>query len=93
MRWIFPPQAATDIAKLNLPRSLSYAGNLALVSKLSEADTADAVLAEVSVGSAADLATVVLSCGELLLLLLLVDHSLLCHFLIPPVIISQRERP
>jgi len=65
---------------LLLPRSFSYAGDLALVRKFSEADTADTVFAEVSVGTTADLASVVLTGGELLLFLLLVDHGLLCHF-------------
>jgi hypothetical protein len=63
-----------------LPRSLSYAGNLTLVSKLTEADTADAVLAKVSVRTTADLASVVLSGRELLSLLLLEYHRFLCHF-------------
>ena len=65
---------------LVLPRSFSYAGNFALVRKFSEADTANTVFAEVSVGTTADLASVVLTGGELLLFLLLVNHGLLCHF-------------
>ena len=69
---------------VKLPACLSYAGNLSLVSEFTEADTADTVFAEVSVRSAADLATVVLSGGELLFLLLLVDHGFLCHFFFPP---------
>ena len=54
-----------------LPACLLYTGNLALVCELTEADTADAVLAEISVRTTADLASVVLTGGELLLLLLL----------------------
>ncbi len=53
-----------------LPGCFSYAGNFALVCELTEADTADTVLAEVSVGASADLAACVLTSGELLLLLL-----------------------
>ena len=53
-----------------LPRSFLYARDLALVSQFTEADTADTVLAEISMGASADLAAIVFSCGELLLLLL-----------------------
>ena len=49
---------------VNLPRSLAYAGNLALMCQLTEADTAYAVITQISVGASADLAAVVLSCGE-----------------------------
>ena len=44
-----------------LPAGFSHAGDLALIRQLTEADTADAVVAEVSVGAAADLAAVVLT--------------------------------
>jgi len=54
-----------------LPGCLSHAGNLTLVSEFTEADTADTVLAEISMGATADLATVVFACGILLCLLLL----------------------
>ena len=54
-----------------LPARFSYARDLALVSEFAEADTADAVFTKVSMRSAADLAACVLSCGELLLSLLL----------------------
>ena len=67
-----------------LPACLSYAGNFALVSEFTEADTADTELTKVSVGTTADLATVVLTCGVLLCLLLFKDHSLLCHLTFPP---------
>ena len=59
------------IGKAVLPACLLYSGDLALVCELTEADTADAVLAEISVGTTADLASVVLSGGILLCLLLL----------------------
>jgi len=68
----------------NLPASLSYAGDLSLVSKLAEADTADAVLTKISMGTAADLAAVMLTGGELLRSCTLKDHRFLCHFLYPP---------
>ena len=58
----------------NLPASLSYAGDLSLVSKLAEADTADAVLTKVSVRSATDFASVVSAGGELGFSLLLEYH-------------------
>ena len=57
-----------------LPGCLSYARDLALVSKLAEADTADAVLAKVGMRSTADSASGVSTRGELGLLLLLKDH-------------------
>ncbi len=57
-----------------LPRCLSYAGDLALVSELTEADTADAVLTKVSVRSATDLASIVSASRELRLSLLLEYH-------------------
>ena len=66
--------AFSALAEKGLPACFLYARDLALVSELTEADTADAVLAEISVGTAADLATVVLSGGELLLSLLLENH-------------------
>ena len=44
-----------------LPASLAYSGDLALVSQLSEADTADAVLLENGVGSSAEVAACVSS--------------------------------
>ena len=57
-----------------LPGCLSHAGNLTLVSEFTEADTADTVLAEISVGTSADFAAVVFTGGILLLFLLLKDH-------------------
>ena len=54
-----------------LPASLADTGDLALVSQLTEANTADTVVAQVGVGTAADLAAVVAAAGELGLSLLL----------------------
>jgi len=68
----------------NLPAGFFNAGDLALICQLTEADTADAVVAEVSVGTAADLAAVVLTGGELGAALLLKNHRFLCHYLSPP---------
>ena len=62
-----------------LPAGLANAGDLALVSQLTEADTANTVVAQVSVGTAADLAAVVAAGRELSLSLLLLDHRLSCH--------------
>ena len=60
------------------------AGDLALISQLTEADTADAVIAQVGVGAAADLAAIILAGGELRRSLLLENHGFLCHSLTPP---------
>jgi hypothetical protein len=57
-----------------LPRCLLYSGNLASVSKLAEADTANAILTKVSMRSATDLASVVSTSRELRLSLLLEYH-------------------
>ena len=81
---LFRPRFPSDrlenlITKIKLPGCLSYARNLALVSKLTEADTADSVLTEVGVGSTTDLASVVSASRELRFSLLLKYHGLLCH--------------
>ena len=68
----------------NSEARLAHAGDLALVSQLTEADTADAVVAQVSVGAAADLAAVVLTSRELCRSLLLENHRFLCHNCTPP---------
>ncbi len=47
--------------EVNLPRSLAYARDLALMCQLAEADTANAVVTQISVGTTADFAAVVLS--------------------------------
>jgi len=57
-----------------LPAGLLNAGNLALICQLAEANTADAVVAQVGMGTAADLAAVVLTGGVLGGLLLLDLH-------------------
>ena len=62
---------------LTLPAGLADTGNLTLVGQLPEADTAYAVIAQVSMGSAADLAAVIAAAGELRLSLLLQDLSLI----------------
>ena len=67
-----------------LERSLTHAGDLALVGELAEADTANAVVAEVGMGSAADLAAVVAAGGELVSSLLLQDHCFSSHCVLPP---------
>ena len=68
----------------NSEAGLAHAGDLALISQLTEADTADAVVAQVSVGAAADLAAVVLAGGELSRSLLFQNHRFLSHILSPP---------
>ena len=57
-----------------LPGSLANSGDLALICQLAEADAADAVVTQVSVGAAADLAAIVLAGGELGRSLLLENH-------------------
>ena len=53
---------------------LADAGDLALISQLTEADTADAELAKVGMRPATDLASVIFARRELLLSLLLEFH-------------------
>ena len=65
--------------RLDLPGSLANARDLTLVSQLTEADTADTEITQVSVRTAADLAAVVLTSRELRSLLLLEYHCLLSH--------------
>ena len=67
-----------------LERSLTHAGDLALVSQLTETDTADTVVPEIGVGTAAQLAAVVLAGGELGRTGLLDLHRSLCHYCLPP---------
>ena len=57
-----------------LPASLLYARNFALVSEVTEANTADSALTEICVGTTTDLASVVAAGGELGLCLLLQNH-------------------
>ncbi len=61
-------------AIIQLEASFANAGNLSLVSEFAEADTADAVVAKISMGTTADLAAVVLSGRELCGCLLLENH-------------------
>ena len=58
---------------------LPHAGDLALVGQFPEADTADAVVTQIGVGAAAQLAAVVSPGGELGSPLLLENHGFLCH--------------
>ena len=60
-----------SMTEKDLPRGLLHAGDLALIGQLAEADTADAVVAQVSVGTTAELAAGVFTGGILLRLLLL----------------------
>ena len=62
-----------------LPGCLADTGDLALVCQLTEADTADAVIAQIGVGSSADFASVIVAAGELGRLLLLQNHRFFCH--------------
>ena len=80
------PRRSTDLfgVILTLETGLADAGDLALISQLTEADTADAVVAQVSVGAAADLAAVVLAGGELSRSLLFENHRFLSHISSPP---------
>ena len=66
------PKPTTHDAKSE--GSLAHTGDLALISQLAEADTADAVVAQVGMGTTADLAAVVLAGRELSRSLLLKDH-------------------
>jgi hypothetical protein len=54
-----------------LPACFLDSRNLALISKFTEADPANSIVAEISVWSAADLAAVIAACRELRLSLLL----------------------
>ena len=55
-------------------RCFTDSGNLAFISQLAEADTANAVIAKICVGTAADFAAVVLTGRELCRCLLLENH-------------------
>ena len=82
--FVYGKRTSRSTGAFNLPRSLLHAGDLALVSQLAEADTADAVVAQVGVGTAAELAAVVAAAGELGLALLLENHRFLSHVVPPP---------
>ena len=57
--------ATKVIASGLLERSLADTGDLALVGQFPEADTADAIVTQIGVRAAADLAAVVVASGEL----------------------------
>ena len=63
--------SAAPCADYSLPAGFFHTGNLALIGQLTEADTANAVVAQVSVGSTTNFASVVVAAGELRRLLLL----------------------
>ena len=72
--FLFPAPIKPELSRrgsFNLPACLLYAGDFALVSQLSEADTANAVIAEIGVGTAAYFAAVIAASRELRLCLLL----------------------
>ena len=62
---LFVKYSLRHFSNFFLERGLADAGDLALVSQLAEADTADAIVTQISVGTAAQLAAVVLTGGEL----------------------------
>ena len=72
------------MAEKDLEGSLANAGDLALVGQLAEADTADAVVTQIGMRAAADLAAVVAAGGELVSSLLLQDHCFSSHCVLPP---------
>ena len=76
--------AKRPLKQLGLPACLLDAGDLALIGQLTEADTANAVVTKISMGSAADLAAVVAAGGELVSSLLLQDHCFSSHCVLPP---------
>ena len=79
-----PSSLATALADSRLlPASLLYAGNLTLVSQISEAYTANTVFTEYSVRTTADAASGVGSGGKFSRFLLLIYHCFLSHFLTP----------
>ena len=79
--FVYAEATQRNMTEKDLPRGLLHAGDLAFVSQLTEADTADAVVAQIGVGTAADLAAVVAAAGELRLSLLLQNHRSLSHLL------------
>ena len=63
-----------------LPARLFHARNLALVSQLAEANTANAILSQISVRSAADFAPVIRLRAVFRSFLLFQNHCFSCHF-------------
>ena len=92
-RGLFAHPIGRAVFLVKLPGSLLNAGDLTLVSQLAEADTADTVFTEVSMRSAADLASVVSTAGELGLSLLLENHCCLSHSSYPPIKRKTERRP
>ena len=78
--FVYSKELQRSMAEKDLERGFADAGDLALVRQLAEADTADAVVTQIGVGTAADLAAVVLAGGELSRSLLLENHRFLSHF-------------
>ena len=72
---------------------LPHAGDLALVGQFPEADTADAVVTQISVRTAADLAAVIVTGGELGFFLLLENHCFSCHYRYPPIKRRTERQP
>ena len=80
-RSIIPPGVNGKTSGVRiLPACLLNARNLTLVGELSEANTANTVVAQIRVGSAADLAAVIVASRELGVLLLLHYHRLSSHY-------------
>ena len=77
--------------RFRLPGCLADAGNLTLVREFSEANSADAVVTQISMGTAADLAAVVVAGGELGFFLLLENHCFSSHSSNPPI--KRRTEP
>ena len=65
---------STFVVRHSLEACLAYAGDLSLIGKFAEADTADAVIAEIRMRTTADLAAVVSASGEFSRSLLFKDH-------------------
>ena len=72
--FVYSEGAQRSTAEKDSPRGFFDSGDLALISQLSEADTADAVVAEICMGAAANLAAIIVASGELGLTLLLYLH-------------------
>ena len=71
-----------------LPACLADAGDLTLVGQFSEANTAQAILAQYRVRTAAQTATGVSAGGEFGLSLLFEFHAKLCHLILPPLLLK-----
>ena len=67
-----------------LPACLLYARDLAFVSELTEADTANAIFSQICMWTSTDSAAAVFSCGEFLFALLFDFHCCFSHSNSPP---------